>query len=51
MRPLFYLRLNLEEADKVLGLELGADDYITKPFVTEDILKMVEKWLQVSKSN
>ena len=30
--PIIILTAKLEENDKVLGLELGADDYVTKPF-------------------
>ncbi len=30
--PIILLTAKIEEADKVVGLELGADDYITKPF-------------------
>jgi DNA-binding response OmpR family regulator len=30
--PIILLTARLEESDKVLGLELGADDYLTKPF-------------------
>ncbi len=30
--PIIVLTAKLEESDKVLGLELGADDYVTKPF-------------------
>src|SRR5262249_23222767 len=30
--PLIILTERKEEADKVIGLELGADDYVTKPF-------------------
>jgi two-component system response regulator VicR len=30
-----------EEADKVLGLELGADDYITKPFSMRELMARV----------
>ncbi len=31
-----------EETDKVLGLELGADDYITKPFSIREVLARVK---------
>ena len=30
-----------EEIDKILGLELGADDYITKPFAPEELLARI----------
>lgn len=30
--PIFFLTARADEIDKILGLELGADDYITKPF-------------------
>ena len=39
------------KGDRKKTIMAGCDDYIAKPFVTEDILKMIEKWLQVSKSN
>ncbi|HSJ34748.1 MAG TPA: response regulator transcription factor, partial [Acidimicrobiia bacterium] len=34
------------EADKVLGLEMGADDYITKPFSTRELLARVRAHLR-----
>jgi two-component system alkaline phosphatase synthesis response regulator PhoP len=36
--PIILLTALLEESDKVLGLELGADDYITKPFGPRELL-------------
>jgi two-component system alkaline phosphatase synthesis response regulator PhoP len=39
--PLLMLTARSEELDKVLGLELGADDYITKPFVIREFIARV----------
>lgn len=39
--PILMLTAREEEADKVLGLELGADDYITKPFAIRELLARV----------
>lgn len=36
--PIILLTAVLEESDKVLGLELGADDYITKPFGPRELI-------------
>jgi DNA-binding response OmpR family regulator len=48
--PIIILTAKLEESDKVLGLELGADDYVTKPFSMREltariraVLRRVEK--------
>lgn len=41
MTPVLMLTAREEEADKVLGLELGADDYITKPFGIRELLARV----------
>jgi DNA-binding response OmpR family regulator len=39
--PIIILTAKLEENDKVLGLELGADDYITKPFSMRELTARV----------
>ena len=36
--PILLLTARVTVADKVLGLDLGADDYLTKPFVFEELL-------------
>ena len=40
--PIIMLTAREEEVDKVLGLELGADDYITKPFSVRELLARVK---------
>lgn len=40
--PLIFLSSKDEEFDKVLGLELGADDYLCKPFSTRELLTRVK---------
>lgn len=40
--PVIMLTAREEEADKVLGLDLGADDYITKPFSVKELLARVK---------
>ena len=40
--PILMLTAKEEEVDKVLGLELGADDYITKPFSPRELMARVK---------
>ncbi len=40
------LTAKTEEIDKILGLEMGADDYITKPFSTRELLARVKAVLR-----
>ncbi len=40
--PIIMLTARAEEVDKVLGLELGADDYITKPFSLRELMARVK---------
>jgi len=44
--PIILLTAKLEETDKVLGLELGADDYITKPFGMRELTARVRAVLR-----
>lgn len=44
--PVIMLSAKSEEIDKVLGLELGADDYITKPFGVRELLARVSAALR-----
>ena len=44
--PIILLTARGEEMDKVLGLELGADDYITKPFSLRELLARVKAILR-----
>lgn len=50
--PILMLTAREEEVDKVLGLELGADDYITKPFSPRELMARVKANLRrVSEDN
>lgn len=48
--PIIMLTAKDSEIDKVLGLELGADDYVTKPFSTRELLARVKANLRRRKS-
>jgi DNA-binding response OmpR family regulator len=44
--PIILLTAKMEETDKVLGLELGADDYITKPFGMKELVARINAVLR-----
>ncbi len=44
--PILILTAKSQEVDKVLGLELGADDYVTKPFSPRELLARVKAILR-----
>jgi DNA-binding response OmpR family regulator len=46
--PVILLTARVEEADRILGLELGADDYITKPFSPRELVARVRTVLRRS---
>jgi DNA-binding response OmpR family regulator len=48
--PIIMLTAKAEETDKVLGLELGADDYITKPFSPKELIARVKAVLRRSEA-
>jgi DNA-binding response OmpR family regulator len=47
--PVILLTAKAEEVDKVVGLELGADDYITKPFSMRELIARVRSLLRRSR--
>lgn len=51
MIPIIVLSARTEEADKVSALDLGANDYITKPFGTAELLARVRASLRINRMN
>lgn len=47
--PIIMLSAKGEEIDRILGLELGADDYVTKPFSPRELILRVKKVLKRGK--
>lgn len=48
--PIIFLTANNSEVDKLLGFEIGADEYITKPFSTPELLARIKAVLKRSTS-
>jgi len=44
--PIIFLTAKAEEGDRIQGLELGADDYISKPFSTKELMLRVQSILR-----
>jgi len=49
--PIIMLTAKAQEAEKVLGLELGADDYVTKPFSPRELRARVKAVLRRTETN
>jgi two-component system alkaline phosphatase synthesis response regulator PhoP len=47
--PIIMLTARVEDTDKIVGLELGADDYITKPFNAREVVARVKALLRRTK--
>ena len=48
--PVIMVTARGEEADKVIGLELGADDYLTKPYGTRELIARIRARLRTSRA-
>lgn len=51
MTPILMLTARSEEIDKVVGLETGADDYLTKPFSIRELIARVKAMLRRTEIN
>lgn len=51
LNPILMLTARSQEVDKVIGLELGADDYVTKPFQDRELLARVKALLRRASQN
>ncbi|OGU59664.1 MAG: hypothetical protein A2X64_04435 [Ignavibacteria bacterium GWF2_33_9] len=49
--PVIMLTAKAEEMDKILGLEIGADDYVTKPFSPRELLARIKAVLRRDEKN
>lgn len=49
--PILMLTARADESDKVLGLELGADDYVTKPFSPKELIARINAILRRTESS
>ena len=51
VNPIIIITSNVEETDEIVGLEIGADDYIKKPFVLREVLARVRANLRQFERN
>ena len=51
VNPIIIITSSIEEIDEVVGLEIGADDYIKKPFILREVLARIRANLRQSERN
>ncbi|MBL9054057.1 MAG: response regulator transcription factor [Tabrizicola sp.] len=49
--PILFLTARDDELDRIIGLELGADDYVTKPFSPREVVARIKAILKRTKGN
>ena len=49
--PILFLTARSEEIDRIIGLEIGADDYVTKPFSPRELVARIKAILRRSHAN
>ena len=49
--PILMITARSQEEDKLIGEETGANEYITKPFDLDEVLKTVQKYLETEDEN
>lgn len=49
--PIIFLSAKTLKEDRILGLKLGADDYLVKPFSIEELMLKIEIFLKRSKKH
>jgi len=49
--PILFLTAHAEEVDRIVGLELGADDYVTKPFSPRELVSRVRAILRRARNH
>jgi len=45
--PIIMLTARTQESEKQLGMETGADEYVTKPFEMDEVIALVKKYLNL----
>ena len=49
--PIIFLSAKADESDKIVGLEIGADDYVAKPFSVKELVARIKAVLRRSQKN